>query len=98
MDIFQKTIKHLISGLSDKEKGELIKEENQPFLHHGFGMNIRNRYKLWEGGELKDYFIQRGITHPDDMSQVIIEELKNRIKNPVVPSTEDVNILTRVID
>ena len=41
-------------------------------LHFGFGMWIRNNWGLWRNSKLKHYFLERGITHPDDMSSIIL--------------------------
>jgi hypothetical protein len=40
--------------------------------HHSVGQYIRNQWGLWTGSPLKDYFTNKGLRHPDDMSGVII--------------------------
>lgn len=40
--------------------------------HHGIGRFIRNEWGLWAGSKLKDYFLDNGLHHPDDMSSVIL--------------------------
>jgi len=40
--------------------------------HHSVGKWIRNEWGLWTGSQLKDYFVNKGLNHPDDMSGVII--------------------------
>lgn len=40
--------------------------------HSDLGRYIRNAWKLWEGSDLVDYFKGLGITHPDDISGIIL--------------------------
>lgn len=40
--------------------------------HFGFGMWIRNNWRLWGGSRLSTYFNELGISHPDDMSSIIL--------------------------
>src|SRR5512144_2123601 len=53
--------------------------------HHGLGQWIRNNWDLWKGGELLEHMKSLGFTHPDDMSQSIIEEWWARMNK--LPST-----------
>lgn len=41
-------------------------------VHLGFGMWIRNNWRLWGGSRLSKYFNEMGIYHPDDMSGIIL--------------------------
>lgn len=43
--------------------------------HHGLGTRIRNELGLWQGGQLREYFIEHGVAHPDDMSSIILAAL-----------------------
>lgn len=60
--------------------------------HMGFGLWMRNNWRLWGGSRLSKYFNDLGIYHPDDMSGIILTsyhrqlvgkeiELKKQIKN-----------------
>ncbi len=49
-----------------ERSGEMVQ------FHHGLGMWIRNNWGLWNGSRLQEYFKKRGITHPDDMSGLIL--------------------------
>ena len=40
--------------------------------HHSVGRWIRNQWGLWQGSPLKEYFLELGVEHPDDMSGIII--------------------------
>lgn len=41
--------------------------------HFGLGMWMRNNWGLWSGSELSAYFNSLGISHPDDMSGIILK-------------------------
>lgn len=49
------------------EPGEMVK------YHFSLGMYVRNEYGLWAGGPLQDVFLARGVRHPDDMSDLLLE-------------------------
>jgi hypothetical protein len=40
--------------------------------HHGLGTWMRNSWGLWRGSRLSEWFEQRGVHHPDDMSWIIL--------------------------
>lgn len=48
------------------------KEENMINYHHGLGQTIRNGFGLWKDSHLCKWFKKQGITHPDDMSGIIL--------------------------
>jgi hypothetical protein len=50
----------------------LKSEKDMIEYHHGFGTWLRNNWGLWAGSRLAQYFRQLGISHPDDMSGVIL--------------------------
>ena len=41
--------------------------------HFGLGMWMRNNWGLWGGSRLQRYFLDRKVTHPDDMSDQILK-------------------------
>ncbi len=43
------------------------------YVHHGFGMYLRNNWGLWGDSELSRNLYKMGILHPDDMSGVILK-------------------------
>lgn len=44
--------------------------------HHGTGRWIRNNWGFWkQEGELYNFFLKKGLSHPDDMSSVILTSL-----------------------
>lgn len=50
-----------------------VPESEMVSLHFGVGRWIRNNWGLWSGGPLADWFKERGIQHPDDMSGIILD-------------------------
>jgi len=61
----------------DKLMTENNKEEfrkSTPISYHmGLGRNLRNRWGLWTSSKLQEYFLDLGVTHPDDMSGIILD-------------------------
>lgn len=47
----------------------------------GFGMWIRNNWRLWGGSRLSKYFNDLGIYHPDDMSGIILVSYHRHLNN-----------------
>lgn len=61
--------------LKDEDK-ETVKSASYDSLiqfHHGWGTGIRNSFCLWKGGPLQTWFNEHQVSHPDSMSQVLIE-------------------------
>ena len=60
--------------LTEADKKMLLKYPAIEF-HHTLGRWIRNNFELWTTqSELKAWLIDKSFTHPDDMSNYIIEE------------------------
>jgi len=47
----------------------------------GLGMWIRNNWGLWGNSELKKYFVENGINHPDISSGIILTEYHNYLNH-----------------
>lgn len=56
-------------------KEETIKQ------HRGLGLWMRNNWGLWAGSRLAKYFTELGITHPDDMSGIILTSYQRHLNN-----------------
>src|SRR5215467_3569471 len=69
------TFKELSHMLHPKliEKMKAGSEQNMAQYHLGLGMWMRNNWALWKGSRLSEWFNQKGIHHPDDMSGVILD-------------------------
>jgi len=63
----------LLKEVDKKEMQALPKKEDMIQYHHGLGTWIRNNWGLWGGSRLQKYFTDKGITHPDNMSGIILE-------------------------
>ncbi len=60
------------------------KDENTAVteLHFGTGMGIRNGWELWKGkNRISRYFRSKGISHPDDMSSIILTSFHRKLNN-----------------
>jgi hypothetical protein len=57
----------------DKETVRQNAKSDLILYHHGWGMGIRNGFCLWKGGALQTWFMDRGVSHPDSMSMILIE-------------------------
>jgi len=63
----------LLNEVNRKEMSAL-KDRSEMGQHHlGLGMWLRNNWGLWGGSRLQKYFTDRGVTHPDNMSGVILD-------------------------
>lgn len=59
---------------ANKSEMKALRQKDEMLRYHmGLGMWMRNNWGLWGGSRLKKYFLERGITHPDDMSSVVLE-------------------------
>lgn len=61
--------------LSETDKQELKHPDAEHGLgrfHFGLGLWMRNNWQLWGGSRLQQYFERLGITHPDNMSGIIL--------------------------
>lgn len=57
--------------LDDIKRGDPSMRE----MHFGLGSRIRNDWGLWSNDPLPTWFVERGVPHPDDMSEVILRSL-----------------------
>jgi len=76
----EEAVKILLSNMTDKER-ELIKnstEEELINLHFGLGVNIRNKFGLWD--ENFELLITCGELDPDAASTIIIRTLWEKLR------------------
>jgi len=74
-----KTVDEAVKTLAkilSKEDRDYLLENGAISMHHSLGRWIRNEWGLWTGSELKNELMNmnKGLNHPDDMSNYIIEE------------------------
>lgn len=68
-------IRVLDSILPDSTKAQYVAIDESAFIgasHFGLGLTIRNTWGLWRGSRLSEYFVKKGVMHPDDMSGIIL--------------------------
>lgn len=68
-------IRVLDSILPDTTKAQYAAIDESAFSsasHFGMGLTIRNTWGLWRGSRLSEYFVKKGVHHPDDMSGIIL--------------------------
>jgi len=74
----------LEKALPEKTMQDLRESSDERLVneyHHGLGTWVRNEWGLWRGGPLRDHFHALGLTHPDDMSSVILTSFWRRLHN-----------------
>jgi hypothetical protein len=65
-------------------------EDDMVAYHLGLGMWMRNTWGLWAGSRLAAWFQAQGITHPDDMSGIILTSLWRHINRKPIRLDEQV--------
>lgn len=71
-----------LERILQKSLVEIRNESESNFLaksHMGVGMWIRNNWGLWTDSDLKQHLKQKGITHPDDMSMLILTTFHRKV-------------------
>jgi len=56
-------------------------EDDMGMYHFGLGVWMRNNWGLWKGSVLSEWFEDRGIWHPDDMSGIILTSYWRYLNN-----------------
>jgi len=62
----------LLTEVDKKEMQALSGRDAMIRYHRGLGMWLRNNWGLWGGSRLQKYFADRRVTHPDEMSSVVL--------------------------
>lgn len=83
-----KTVDEAVKTLAkilSKEDREYLLKNGAISMHDSLGRWIRNEWGLWTGSELKDELMNmnKGLNHPDDMSNYIIEEFIKYLNNNI---------------
>jgi hypothetical protein len=79
----EECLKLLKEALSVDEIAEIKKPTFSPEkVHFSVGMFLRNEWSLWDAETILVKWFERtyGVTHPDDISGIVLECLKNDIK------------------
>lgn len=76
---------NILKKINFEDKVRWLKyDENEAvaIAHLNFGAKIRNEWGLWDNdSELNKYFKGLGITHPDDMSSIILRSFHRTMNN-----------------
>lgn len=81
--------------LSDSEDADWFKateeEEAISQSHHGLGRWIRNNWGLWsKDSKLYDYLLKLELSHPDDMSSVILTSYHRHLNDKELELDEQI--------
>lgn len=79
---------------TDKFK-RLLEADAIVSTHHTVGKWIRNEWGLWQGSKLKDYFLGLGLTHPDDMSSIIIRGFHRHLNGKPMNIEEEIEKINK---
>jgi len=63
----------VVLSSEDKDRVKTQTKTDLILFHHGWGTGIRNELCLWKGGPLQKWFLDRDVSHPDEMSMILIE-------------------------
>jgi hypothetical protein len=87
-DCFKELLKMLPAGEVEKMK----KGPEKDMINHHFGLGrwMRNNWGLWSQSRLQEYFHKLGLTHPDDMSSVILTSFWRHLNNRPLKVKEQV--------
>ena len=80
---FEGCISQIDSLLSDRMKDWircLPDGEFRGFVHHSFGMYLRNNWGLWGDTQLSGNLYEMDILHPDDMTGIILNCYQRKLK------------------
>ncbi len=73
-----------LNRLLPEEEIERMKsgtEDDMMQYHFSAGLWMRNNWGLWQGSQLRDWFYDKGIYHPDDMSGIILDSYWRYLNN-----------------
>lgn len=82
-------------ALTDEEKIALkeVEEDQIALFHHTWGQDIRNEWSMWEKDTpLVNSFRTMGITHPDDMSGIILRSAHRQLNKKPIKLQEQVKL------
>ncbi|UOQ53845.1 DUF6794 domain-containing protein [Hymenobacter cellulosivorans] len=65
-------------------------------FHFGLGLWMRNSWQLWGGSRLQQYFEAKGVTHPDDMSGILLDTYSQYL-NGKAPDEAGIKALTQLV-
>lgn len=76
--------------MSEKDQEE-FRQSNPISYHLGFGRHLRNRWGLWTSSRLQEYFLDLGVTHPDNMSGIILDSYHRHLNGKEINLNKQLN-------
>lgn len=73
----------------------LSEEEARVTLHFGMGAWVRRAFGLWDASPLRYHFLEMGVLHPDDMSDIILLSYCRRLKGEPLAVQQQVDYFQR---
>lgn len=77
-------LKHRIPADELEDFKNLPERRAIGIAHHKLGRHLRNNWGLWTGSSLKEWFVEQGVWHADDMSGIIIKSLHRSLNGTPV--------------
>ena len=65
-------------------------------LNFLFGMWIRNDWGLWKNSDLEQFFLRKGVVHPDDMSGIILTSYHRKLNREPIDLNGQINRIERI--
>ena len=91
-EYLEKNLEPLLRPEADKFR---TLDDPLPVLHHTLGRYIRNNWGFWDVNqktELKAWFSNLGINHPDDMSSICIETYHRMVNAKPIDLENQINL------
>jgi len=82
-----------LKRILSKEEVEDIRADSEEAMidyHYGLGTRLRNNWGLWDDSRLSKWFNERGITHPDDMSGIILHSFWRHLNGKPIKLDEQI--------
>jgi hypothetical protein len=92
--IFCKPFQELGSSMSPAVKQKLLALPKSEYaqMHMGLGLDVRNRFGLWEDNDLTRFFRKHGVDHPDYMSMPFISGFVDYLRGEPVNMLKEIKL------
>jgi hypothetical protein len=81
---------HKILKAEEIEKMRKGAEADMIQYHFTLGMHLRNRWGLWSGSRLAKWFKNKGVSHPDDMSGIVLTSFWRHLNSRPIALDEQI--------
>jgi hypothetical protein len=83
-------LNRIINKVDKEEFKNMAEQEAVGMTHFSIGLWMRNNWQLWSGSRLSKYFNEIGISHPDDMSRIILDSYHRYLRKELINLDEQV--------